>query len=549
VLIATKKPILTVGKVEFMLKVVCLVDKVNTALWRLAKVVEPYHKNIEYVVLDVHPKRPSQEQLARVEQECRTADIIDAQYFRTIELLRQKYEWLKDIPSVLTHNNPYSIKESDWNSYQAVVANNKSIKKDLEKITDTRLEHIPIVVDPFFWQFNDNYSFNKSVIMVANRIESKKGILPVALACKKLGIKMQLVGAISQPEYFKEIIDTGVVHFAQECTDEELRSMYYEAGVHVCNSIDNFESGTMPILESIYCGVPVITRKIGHVPDFADESIVINDHDPDDVEHLVKLIRSTLYEPLDSKKGTSSKTIETKLQDMRQQAWYSIKHMNPERRAYMYQRLYRELLDDEPVSVIVPVAGKEEITRETLTSIANQTHKNIEIIVIDDGEVDQEKNIIDFADTVSMPVRYIRLGGKGYNLAKARNMGAIESTSDILVFCDQRMVMDNDCVEQFAENLKLNTWLYGNKGAKKDFIENLSCIYRNDFVRFGMFNERINMYGGLSQETRVRARHQGINIEFIENAKAMPRGKSSNKRIKKYEIMQMKNMLFKIQEG
>ena len=57
------------------------------------------------------------------------------------------------------------------------------------------------------------------------------------------------------------------------------------------------------------------------------------------------------------------------------------------------------------------------------------------------------------------------------------------------------------------------------------------------------------MYGGLSQETRVRARHQGINIEFIENAKATPRGKSSNKRIKKYEIMQMKNMLFKIGEA
>jgi len=519
-----------------MFKVVAISDKTGTAIDRLCKVVEPYHKNIEYVVIDVHPKRPDATQLARVEQECRTADVIDYQYFRTAEALRSRYDWLKDIPSVLTHNNPYSIKESDWNSYQAVIGNNKSITADLQKITSSRVEHIPIVVDPFFWQFNDNYKFNKSVIMVANRIESKKGILPVALACKKLGIKMQLVGAISQPDYFREIIDTGVVHFAQECTDEELRAMYYEAGVHVCNSIDNFESGTMPILESIYCGVPVITRKIGHVPDFADDSIVINDHDSEDVDHLVDIIDKLLC---DTKK----------LENMRQQAWYSIKHMNPERRAYMYQRLYRELLDDEPVSVIVPVAGKEEVTRENLTAIANQTYKNVEIIVIDDGEVDQKKNIMDFADTVSIPVRYIRLGGKGYNLAKARNMGVVQATSDILVFADQRMILEPDCIETFVKNIKPNTWLYGNKGVKKEFVENLSCIYRNDFVRFGMFNERINMYGGLSQETRVRARHQGMNIEFIEEAKAMPRGKSSNKRIKKYEIMQMKNMLFKIGEA
>lgn len=519
-----------------MFKVVAISDKTGTAIDRLCKVVEPYHKNIEYVVIDVHPKRPDATQLARVEQECRTADVIDYQYFRTAEALRSRYDWLKDIPSVLTHNNPYSIKESDWNSYQAVIGNNKSITADLQKITSSRVEHIPIVVDPFFWQFNENYKFNKSVIMVANRIESKKGILPVALACKKLGIKMQLVGAISQPDYFREIIDTGVVHFAQECTDEELRAMYYEAGVHVCNSIDNFESGTMPILESIYCGVPVITRKIGHVPDFADDSIVINDHDSEDVDHLVDIIDKLLC---DTKK----------LENMRQQAWYSIKHINPERRAYMYQKLYRELLDDEPVSVIVPVAGKEEVTRENLTAIANQTYKNVEIIVIDDGEVDQKKNIMDFADTVSIPVRYIRLGGKGYNLAKARNMGVVQATSDILVFADQRMILEPDCIETFVKNIKPNTWLYGNKGVKKEFVENLSCMYRNDFVRFGMFNERINMYGGLSQETRVRARHQGINIEFIENAKATPRGKSSNKRIKKYEIMQMKNMLFKIGEA
>ena len=519
-----------------MFKVVAISDKTGTAIDRLCKVVEPYHKNIEYVVIDVHPKRPDATQLARVEQECRTADVIDYQYFRTAEALRSRYDWLKDIPSVLTHNNPYSIKESDWNSYQAVIGNNKSITADLQKITSSRVEHIPIVVDPFFWQFNENYKFNKSVIMVANRIESKKGILPVALACKKLGIKMQLVGAISQPDYFREIIDTGVVHFAQECTDEELRAMYYEAGVHVCNSIDNFESGTMPILESIYCGVPVITRKIGHVPDFADDSIVINDHDSEDVDHLVDIIDKLLC---DTKK----------LENMRQQAWYSIKHINPERRAYMYQKLYRELLDDEPVSVIVPVAGKEEVTRENLTAIANQTYKNVEIIVIDDGEVDQKKNIMDFADTVSIPVCYIRLGGKGYNLAKARNMGVVQATSDILVFADQRMILEPDCIETFVKNMKPNTWLYGNKGVKKEFVENLSCIYRNDFVRFGMFNERINMYGGLSQETRVRARHQGINIEFIENAKATPRGKSSNKRIKKYEIMQMKNLLWKIGEA
>ncbi len=517
-----------------MLKIVAISDKENTAIDRLCKGVAQYHDNIDYVVVDCHPKRPSPEQLQRIEQECRTADVIDYQYFRTADMLRSKYDWLKSKPSILTHNNPYSIKERDWDDYQVNIGNNCTITSDLRSITNTRVEYIPITVNPFFWQFSDSYTEEKTVIMVANRIESKKGILPVAKACQQLGIKMYLVGAISQPDYWREVMDTGVVHFSQEITDEDLRDMYYKSGLHVCNSIDNYESGTMPILESMFCGVPVLSREIGHVPDIkTDNNMFINTGDSEDVANLVSLITEAFAD-------------RNRLLKMREDAWYSIKDRNFERRAFMYQKLYRELLDGEPVSVIIPVAGKPEVTRENLNAIANQTHQNIEVIVVDDGEEPQEQTIKEFAQTVSMPVRYMKLGGKAYHLAKARNIAAIQATSDTLVFADQRMILEPDCIEQFLENKKPNTWLYGNKGAKKDFVENLSCIAKEDFAKFGMFNERMSMYGGLSQETRSRARRQGINIEFIESAKATPRGKSSNRRLKKYEIMAMKNTLWKV---
>jgi hypothetical protein len=379
--------------------------------------------------------------------------------------------------------------------------------------------------------------------MVANRIESKKGILPVAKACKQLGIKMNLVGAVSQPDYFQEVIDTGVVHFAQEITNDKLTELYHESSLHICNSVDNFESGTMPILEAMFAGIPVLTRKIGHVPDIMKEDTVqkqkvitnmfINEGDPDDVDNLVNLI-------------TEAFSDRNRLERMRQEAWLSIKDRNFDRRAYSYKRLYRELNPQTPVSIVLPVSNKPEVTAKAMNAIANQTYRNLEVLVIDDGTEPQNKQLFEFARTVSFPIDYIRLGGNGYNLAMARNVASIEATSDILIFCDQRMIMDKDCVEQFVDNLKPNTWLYGNKGAKKDFIENLSCIYRDDFMKFGMFNERMTHYGGLSQETRSRARKQGINLEYVDSAKAKPEGKSSNRNKKRYEIMEMKNILFKI---
>lgn len=526
-----------------MFKVTCVCDKEGTALDRLGKGVAPYMHSMEYNVVAVHPKRPSATQLEKFKKLAMTSDVIDYQYFKTAEMLRAKFDWLKKIPSILTHNNPYSITEGDWNDYDVVVGNNREIYTKLQNITNSRVEYIPLTVEPYQWPYQEKLTDKKVVIMVANRIESKKGILPVAKACKELGIKMNLVGAVSNQEYFQEVIDTGVVHFAQEITNDELTKLYHESSLHICNSVDNFESGTMPILESMFAGIPVLTRKVGHVPDIMKEDTVqkqkvvtnmfINEGDPEDVDNLVELIKEAFAE-------------RNRLERMRQEAWLSIKDRNFDRRAYSYKRLYRELNPETPVSIVLPISGKPEVTSKTLNAIANQTYRNLEVIVIDDGPDPQSKELFEFAKTVSFPIDYIRLGGNGYNLAMARNVASIEATSDILIFCDQRMVMENDCVEQFVSNLKPNTWLYGNKGVKKEFVENLSCIYRDDFIRFGMFNERMTHYGGLSQETRSRARKQGINIEFVESAKANPEGKSSNRNKKRYEIMEMKNLLWKV---
>lgn len=528
-----------------MLKVVCVVDKEKTALDRLAQGVDKYHDNIDYTVVAVHPKRPDPEQLRAFENAAMDADIIDWQYFRTAELLRGMYPWLKDKKQILTHNNPYSIEESDWNGYDMVVANNKSIYKRLGEITTAPLEYIPITVDTDFWKFNPNpLPEKKAVIMVSNRIEGKKGILPVAIACGDLELKFILVGAVSDREYFHSIMQTGNVEFHEQVSDEELRELYYKSTVHVCNSVDGFESGTMPILEAMLCGVPVLTRDIGHVPDLDNGSnMQLLKYDPESVEGITHELSQLIFD-------------KKRLDDMRQAGWQSAKVRSFERRAYQYQKLYRQLLHpfEAPVSVVLPIYDKPEIIRKNLNALANQTYKNIEIVVADDQDnyleqLDNEKLVQDFAQYVNFPVRYINTGdisNEDYGLARARNEATIEATGEIIVYADQRMIMAEDAVSQFVAKMKPKHWLYGNKGGKKEFVENFSCVYRQDVINAGLFNERINLYGGQSQEVRSRIRKQGFQIEFVEAAKATPTGKSSNKNTKKSDIIKMKNRLHKM---
>lgn len=518
-----------------MLKVLCVVDKEGTALDRLAKGVAPYHDNLDYKVVAVHPKRPDDKQLMEFELEASDADIIDWQYFRTAEMLRAKYEWLKSKKHILTHNNPYSITESDWNDYDANVGNNASIYEDLKRITTTKLTYIPICVESDFWTYNFDWQPNNNVLMVANRIEGKKGILPVAEACKELNLNFHLVGQISDMDYFHKIAATGAT-FHQQISDEELRKLYYNSCLHVTNSVDNFESGTMPLLEAMFCGTPVMARLIGHVPELNNgENMVVYNGENEDVEAL----KETIFETLADKKS---------LERMRDKGWNTVKSRNFERRAYSYQRLYREIMSEEiPVSVVMPICDRPETAKLALSAIAEQTYKNLEVIVIDDNG-DHEEMVETFAQYVNIPVRYIENGQSDYGLARARNKGIIEATGEIIIFCDERMVMAPNAVETFVANIEPQVWLYGNKNGKKEFVENFSAVHRDDVINCGMFCERIDEYGGQSQEIRTRMNKQGMTNKYIENAKATPTGKSSNRNRKRASIIKMKNRLAKMYE-
>lgn len=521
-----------------MFKVACVVDKEGTALDRLSQGMKPFHDSFQFDVIAVHPKRPSSEQLARFEALAKEADVLDYMYYRTADMLRGHYPWLKDKPSLLTHNNPYSIRDRDWNDYDMVVANNQTIYDDLEKTTTSRLELIPLTANTDFWVFKREYSPKKQVLMVANRIEAKKGILPVAQACAELNIQMVLVGSISSADYFQEVMDTQAVKFYQQISDESLRQLYYDSVIHICNSVDDFESGTLPILEAMLCGTPVITRMIGHVPELYDkENLVINESDPEDVASLVKLIGGLLD---DSERR----------RQMRDKAWQTAKSRSNERRAVMYQRLYRSLISDKPpVSVIVPIYDNLEVINKCLHAVAEQDYPNLELIVVNDNEDSEgyfKKIVGEFAQEAGFPVRYIHSGKNDYGLARARNLGIIYATGDILVFCDQRQIMEPDAVSQFVDWLEPRKWLYGNKGFYKEFVENFSCVYRQDIIDAGMFLERIDGYGGMSQEIRDRIRTQGIKTQYVEDAKATPLGKSSNRATKKQEIIRMKNLLWRI---
>lgn len=86
------------------------------------------------------------------------------------------------------------------------------------------------------------------------------------------------------------------------------------------------------------------------------------------------------------------------------------------------------------VSVIVPVYNAEKYLKQTLLSIQNQTFKDFEAILIDDGSSDQSGEICDGQAMTDSRFKVIHQKNSG--VAAARNAGIEQAEGEFIAFLD-----------------------------------------------------------------------------------------------------------------
>jgi len=515
------------------MRVLIVNEKEGSAIDRMNQGIKKYLPHIKIDIISVHPKRPTPEQLSRFVELAPKADVLNFEYWKTYVMLRDEFPELMNKPKILAHHNPYNLFEENWNEFDKVIAYNADMARRLKDSI-----HFQHTIDLERFPFNREYTDSKTVLMVSSRIESKKGVLPVAQVCKKLGYKLLLVGSISKRDYFDEVMATGCVEFKEKVSHEELLKAYYESAICVCNSVDNFESGTLINLEAMATGVPLLTRNIGEIPELNNEkNMVVRKGQPEDLKDLERELKDLMDNP-------------TKRQQIRDIAWGTVKVRDDVRRAREYEKLWYSLLSEKPlVSVIVPTFNRRSNLIQIIESVISQDYPNIELVICDDGSSDGTGEMVSLIrEKTAYPIKYTNTGTPAiYNLGQARNQGVIEAIGEILVFNDDRYVMKKDAVSRFVEKLHPKKWLFGSKGTgKRSFVENFSCVYRKEFINAGMFNTSVKLYGFLTQETRVRFMRQGFEFKFIERAEVESVSTSKAKYKKKDEIRRAKNILSKM---
>lgn len=101
------------------------------------------------------------------------------------------------------------------------------------------------------------------------------------------------------------------------------------------------------------------------------------------------------------------------------------------------------------ISVIVPIYNVQPYLNRCIDSLLNQTHKNLDIILVNDGSTDCCGEICD--EYVKKDTRVKVIHKKNGGLSSARNAGLKLATGDYIGFVDSDDYIENDMYENLIE--------------------------------------------------------------------------------------------------
>lgn len=104
------------------------------------------------------------------------------------------------------------------------------------------------------------------------------------------------------------------------------------------------------------------------------------------------------------------------------------------------------------VSVIIPVYNVEKHLRRCLDSVVNQTYKDIEVILVNDGSPDNSKEICE--EYVAKYSNIQLINQKNAGLGAARNTGLQYITGNAVTFVDSDDWLELDAIEYYVASMK-----------------------------------------------------------------------------------------------
>ncbi|MCT3023941.1 glycosyltransferase family 2 protein [Pediococcus pentosaceus] len=122
------------------------------------------------------------------------------------------------------------------------------------------------------------------------------------------------------------------------------------------------------------------------------------------------------------------------------------------------------------VSIVIPIYNVEDFLESCLNSVKNQSYKDIEVLLVDDGSKDNSKKICD--EFIEIDDRFKYVYQKNSGVSSARNNGMRNARGEYITFVDGDDYLDKDHIEKMVNGLSQSELaISGRKNVTQNGIE------------------------------------------------------------------------------
>lgn len=175
------------------------------------------------------------------------------------------------VRKIATKHTERDLPEIDWNVFDDIICPTRYVFSQMSgKNLNANLHYVPYGINLNFYKPKE-MNLKSNCVGYVGRVVKWKRFDTALKEAVKAKLKLQACGYVDDGLTFKKEyknhrkgIDFDWVDFFPE---KEMPDFYSRMSLFLCLSEPNIETGTLPILEAMACGIPVISTKIGWAKD------------------------------------------------------------------------------------------------------------------------------------------------------------------------------------------------------------------------------------------------------------------------------------------
>lgn len=272
---------------------------------------------------------------------------------------------------------------------------------------------------------------------------------------------------------------------------EESRSKYFETDDRMRACFENIEliDKKFPKLINDY-----ITYSLFNSIAIANMMILNNMYNDKILKKIKQIVANNIYSVIKSKYNILKKW----------QIYIFYLNFDVYRRIYCIIKGKRRKIMTSNISVIVPIYNSKQYLNECIESILNQTYKDFELILVNDGSTDESKLICNEYLKKNNNIKVLNQENRG--VSSARNKGISIATGNFLCFVDSDDKIDKSYLENLIEL---------QKKYNADIVEVATCyMQKNKLKRKSKYKEEV--LTAIQMMSRLYS-EEGINGVLITN--------------------------------